>query len=844
MRGPSHRPLCGSLLLATAGVGLLVAGPAGAVSADRPFASPIAAGHVSVSCKPVGKAAARLRIAAQVGYSDVVPGLERRLRGRRHRGAVALRLTTLTGRRLARVEDSDALQLGFDRDRIHHSHTAVLGRRAGRRVLRYARGTRRCRARPNRNRRVRVVVRARQRLSAPRGRASTPSRTQSARLRQHTSVVAAGPSAVSTCPPYPCFGKAADLLAWDPSSARPFDVASVPLARRVESPDPGMLVGFDNGPWSYWSDFDLNAQGSALTGNVYNFSHWQYLDSLYYYYHQLVSVPPTVWVNAAHRNGVTALGTVTADCSGCDSEMRDLFEAHGDAAVDQLQQLAATYGFDGWIIDVENGVTLSAEIIAAMRELALRPLPSGRRVQVVYYQAGSFSLADDIYPALQAAGSWQSDYVYEEDRSSYPEETYGFLAQQAPPATGLRYDAHWATNVYGAPPYSPVWNQPADACGSTTSASWLFNGRRCLHIATMFANLGSARAPTDPPAFFQSLALYAPDWTMYGGLEQNTDPRSPPEVFHAVDELLWAGAGGYAVSGTDCRLAQPGQNSVSALVEPRSVLTRVPFFTRFNTGEGSDFIVEGEDTFSGSWNLLGAQDGLPMEQCREGSTLVADIDYDEAYDGGSALRVSGTATPGAQRIYLYEADAPLPQQPGFTLRYQLPAGAAAPHVVVWIDGQGPIDLQPATSRSDGTWTYARAQLPASVAPGKLTRIGVGFDVSADQQIDVLIGELGVVDLASYTPPEQITPPPPSAGTLSWRDTAAPTTQYYNVWAVPPGESCVQFAGRSMLPIYDLDHPLFAIPGNAQRFIVQPVSTSGLASPLSPSPCRTASQPSE
>ena len=130
-----------------------------------------------------------------------------------------------------------------------------------------------------------------------------------------------------------------------------------------------------------------------------------------------------------------------------------------------------------------------------------------------------------------------------------------------------------------------------------------------------------------------------------------------------------------------------------------------------------------------------------------------------------------------------------------------------------------------------------------LAPGTLTRIGVGFDVTADQQVDAVIGELGVVDLASYQRPKQITPPPPSAGTLSWRDRAAATTQHYNVWAVPPRESCVQFAGRSMLPIYDLGHPLFAVADDAQRFVVQPVSTSGLASRLSPSPCRAASQPS-
>jgi hypothetical protein len=125
---------------------------------------------------------------------------------------------------------------------------------------------------------------------------------------------------------------------------------------------------------------------------------------------------------------------------------------------------------------------------------------------------------------------------------------------------------------------------------------------------------------------------------------------------------------------------------------------------------------------------------------------------------------------------------------------------------------------------------------ASVAPGKLTRIGVGFDVAADQQVDALLGELGVVDLASYEPPAEITPRPPSASTLTWHDPSASRTQYYNVWTVVPGKSCVEVAGRSMLPLYDLGHPLFAIPENARRFVVQPVNTSGVGSRLSPRPC--------
>jgi endo-beta-N-acetylglucosaminidase D len=803
----------------------------------RPFATGVAAGPVSISCESAGSAAGRVRITAQVGYSDVARGLEAPLRRSRHRGSVSVRVATPAGRMLARVSDIAALGLGSDRDRIYFTHEAVLDKRAGTGVLRYAHGTNDCRGKPKRDRRVEVLVGAGQVLSVPRARAgasaSTLLATQAARWSAQTAVVRDSIVHASSCPPYPCYATAAALLAWDPASVRRFDFANVPLANRVQRPVPRMLVGFDNGPWSFWTDFDRNAQGSAQTGNVYNFSHWQYVDSFYYYMHQLVSVPPTVWVDAAHRNGVAALGTVTSDCNGCGHEMDKLFQRHRSQAVQKLRRLAATYGFDGWLIDIENGARLSRELITGMGQLARQTLPNGRRVQVTWYRAGTEQLDDHAYRALQAAGSWQSDYDHMGD-SPRPRATYDLLAHQTPPGVDRRYDAYWATDVF-RPPY----DQPAAVCGGQSSGNYLFNGRECNDVALLFANQRSARAPSNPPAFFQSLALFAPDWTMYAGLNQTTDPRSPRDVFQAVDQRLWAGTGGYRLSEGRCELAQPGQNSVSALVRPRSVLTRVPFVTRFNTGEGSDFFVEGRAAGGGNWNMLSAQDPAPTEACGEGDTLGASIDYDDAaYDGGSSLRIAGTATADSRRLYLYETNAPLPQRAAFTLRYrQLPArGGAAPepHVVVWVDGKGPIDLEPTRRSTTGQrWTSIQAQLPADVLPATLTRIGVGFDLERSQPIDTLIGELGVADLDAYQPPTQIRRHA-SAGKLTWHDPSPSTTQYYNVWTVR--RSCLAFVGRTTLQLYDLSHPLFGTPATRGRFVVQPVNTSGLASHLSPPPC--------
>ncbi|HEX7280000.1 MAG TPA: hypothetical protein VF255_10300, partial [Solirubrobacterales bacterium] len=158
-----------------------------------------------------------------------------------------------------------------------------------------------------------------------------------------------------------------------------------------------------------------------------------------------------------------------------------------------------------------------------------------------------------------------------------------------------------------------------------------------------------------------------------------------------------------------------------------------------------------------------------------------------------------------------------------------------PQISVWIDGKGPIDLQATVRVPEGPWTYTRAVLPATIAPGTLTRLGISFSTISPAQVNTRVGEIGVVDLNTYRPPAAINPTV-GAGQLTWSDPAASTTKHYNVWASPSGASCSRFVGRTLLQRYDLVRPLFPVPGPSPRFTVQPVSDAGLAAPVSPSPC--------
>jgi hypothetical protein len=273
------------------------------------------------------------------------------------------------------------------------------------------------------------------------------------------------------------------------------------------------------------------------------------------------------------------------------------------------------------------------------------------------------------------------------------------------------------------------------------------------------------------------------------------------------------------------------------MVKVRPAIAGVPFVTRFNSGEGSTFSAQGAEVRDNSWNLLSAQDALPVAWCGQGDSLDAELDYGTAFDGGSSLRVSGRVRDGARRVYLYKARAELPDHTGFLLRYEA-GGGVRPNVVVSLDGvDGPVDLQPHRITRHNGWALARARLPGRLAPATMTRVGVGFGDHGERAatLDAHIGELRVVDRDTLSRPAMVDPTR-SGDDLSWARPPG-STLYYNVWAAHPSRPCLLFVGRTQLERYDLASPLFGPAPAGGGYEVQPVNASGGAAKLSAPRCR-------
>lgn len=98
-------------------------------------------------------------------------------------------------------------------------------------------------------------------------------------------------------------------------------------------------------------------QGSASTRTCYNMYHWPLVDAFIYFSHHLVTVPPESWLNAAHSNGARVLGCFITEFEHGEAVWRRLVDADQiDRLVTILIDITLFYGFDGWLLNIENKV--------------------------------------------------------------------------------------------------------------------------------------------------------------------------------------------------------------------------------------------------------------------------------------------------------------------------------------------------------------------------------------------------------------------------------------------------------------------------------------------------------
>jgi endo-beta-N-acetylglucosaminidase D len=546
------------------------------------------------------------------------------------------------------------------------------------------------------------------------------------------------------------------------------NVPRVPLAQRISGYGKNSWAGFDMGDWQYdpwfteWSQgghgqSDDSGDPDRTAANVYNFSFWQYLDISYYFGHQLLTIPPTVWTNAAHKNGVKSLGTLNLNYSEkVTPEDVANFLSHEppnppqpkpiyiDEAETILRGIAGYYGFEGYLFNYES-FDPAHDLNEGMKELMSRLRAA--KLTVVWYDSplsGGYSneLTESAYPFFQAAGYFQSNYGWGPfgGPADCPKESYQVLANHKDDEDPLTARNRVCMMMdCGTDRDTPPYGSPLNPT---------------CNFFPALAQIDVAAPP--PPDYYTAIGYYGPDWVMYHGIAKKEAKLPSRDIFHYNDRAFWAGTTKFFIDWPN-RGDNPvkPEQCIAHYVTERSVITSTPFVTWFNGGEGDFYNINGETKSRGPWNNLSDQSLLPTwcfkGVCRKGDTTIDNttIDYSDAFTGGSSLRISFKGFDPAYPITVW----------GFKTKIELKATSTY-IVSVTVKGQG-VDVAPVLGDFDlsnpqvvqfkNGWQQMTYAVPESMAGQTIPGIHIRVKQSPPEG-EIRLGELRFLDTAK--PPKK------------------------------------------------------------------------------------------
>ena len=269
-------------------------------------------------------------------------------------------------------------------------------------------------------------------------------------------VPVAGPPNALRPPPYRCtrpFKRLKTLIRWRDLEADPLCRSSVPLplAARASLPMRPRVLHCHDMKGGYLSDADAQGSiGAPQPDDRYAFEMWYLVDIFVYFSHARVTVPPKGWIEAGHRHGVRVLGTLITEW---ESGRRDneLLASKPEFWASKLASVAAYYGFDGWLVNIESPASRDAMLVFLKCLTRATRAAVGAHSQVIWYESlgrdGSVSyenkLTEKNVAFFNACDGIFTNYAW---RSGDP-------VQSAAVAQGRRFDVYTGIDVFGRGTY-------------------------------------------------------------------------------------------------------------------------------------------------------------------------------------------------------------------------------------------------------------------------------------------------------------------------------------------------------------------------------------------------------
>lgn len=204
-------------------------------------------------------------------------------------------------------------------------------------------------------------------------------------------------------------------------------------------------------------------------------------------------------------------------------------------------------------------------------------------------------------------------------------------------------------------------------------------------------------------------------------------------------------------------------HGLSQFLSAKSTIQQVPFVSRFNLGNGLKFRNEGRVTFDHKWHNIATQDIMPTwrwwivngeEKADQGNLVAANLTWDDAWFGGSCLRLSGATD--LSRVKLFKTA--ITAQPSYTLSITYKTtNDLDPHAKLFVAKRDALtdykEVAFPAAEKFGEWTTFTTTLgDLGLASGdELSMIGLTVE-GAPADYNLLVGEIALRDPAQTFAP--------------------------------------------------------------------------------------------
>ncbi len=488
-----------------------------------------------------------------------------------------------------------------------------------------------------------------------------------------------------------------------------------------------------------------NYFGEQSQFNLYNFTHWAYIDKLVWFggtASQTVQLPSSPWVNAAHKNGVKVFGNVffaPTAFGGSTATLTNFLEQDlggNFVVIPKMIAMMQYYNFDGWFINEETATNATTALLMQdfLRDLTTQAESLGK--EVMWYDA----------MRLNGAVGWQNRL----NANNSP------FVQDDQDANGT-FETRVGSSIF----INFFWSSSTFPNASRTRANLI--GRSSFDVFTgvdIWPGRNQSNFETNGNNFmtnlhenattpYTSLGIFAPNCIFNNAVYSNFNNDATDFMsFYDAENRLFGGDD--RNPGT---VDATGYKGLSNWIPETSVVSSIPFTTNFSTGHGTKKFTNGAQTSTGSWHNMNEQDILPTWQFAfsENGLLTASWDFESAYEKGNSLKVSGFLPPDTPiDLMLYKTNLVSSGDAiSVALMYKSSTNSPTPKLlVVYADEPNQKYEFPIVDViSLNGWKFGEAAGSADFPPREIASIGLRFQSITDiPNYEINIGEIRIDEI--------------------------------------------------------------------------------------------------